>query len=38
MEKRTPIEKSIVRHKLKDIDKKWRGKAITTAIKKIKNY
>lgn len=28
MEKRTPIQKSIVRHKLKEIDKKWAGRKI----------
>ena len=30
MEKRTPVEKSIVRHKLKEIDKKWDSRKIRT--------
>lgn len=28
MEKRTPIQKSIVRHELKKIDKKWAGRKV----------
>ena len=42
MGKRTPVEKSIVRHKLKEIDKKWDSRKIRTKvaskIKKPRNY
>ena len=39
MEKRTPTQKSIVRHGLKMIDKKWAGCKVTApekALKKVK--
>lgn len=32
MDKRTPTQKSIVRHKLKEIDKKWAGAKVKTKV------